>query len=201
MTVMRSRWGIVLLAALATPAFAQETVVEFDQALTRVNFTLASVLHTVHGTFRLKSGSIRFDTATGKAGGELVVDATSGASGSSARDKRMHRDILESAQYPEFVFAPDRVEGKLAPSGTSLLRVHGVFRIHGAGHEITVPVEANMSQGQVTAAARFTVPYVKWGMKNPSSFLLRVSDHVDIEVETAGRIATPPGGTPVTAAR
>jgi hypothetical protein len=31
------------------------------------------------------------------------------------------------------------------------------------------------------------VPYIKWGMKNPSTFILRVSDKVEITVETAAR--------------
>ena len=123
-TGIRPRWGAlaaVLWAVLAAPAFPQETVVELDPARTSVAFTLGAALHTVHGTFALKRGSIRFDSATGKASGELVVDAASGASGSDARDKRMHGNVLESGRYPEFVFTPDRVEGRVAPSGTSLL--------------------------------------------------------------------------------
>ncbi len=76
------------------------------------------------------------------------------------------------------------MDGKVAPEGVSQIQVHGVFRIHGAEHEIIVPVEVRMAGGKATASAHFTIPYVKWGMKNPSTFLLRVSDHVEVDVAT-----------------
>ena len=108
---------------LAPPCCAAATLpvqhqsLQIDPAQTKVEFTLADVLHTVHGTFVLKRGTIRFDPATGKASGELVVDAASGESGNGARDRRMHKDILESDRYPEIVFRPDRVEGQGGAAG------------------------------------------------------------------------------------
>jgi polyisoprenoid-binding protein YceI len=161
----------------------------FDPAHTTVDFTLGDVLHTVHGTFKLKSGVIHFDTGTGKANGSVVVDATSGDSGSGARDRKMHKNILESAQYPEIVFTPDGVNGKLSADGTAHIQVHGLFRIHGADHEITLPFEVQTAAGQVTAETRFSVPYVKWGMKNPSTFLLKVNETVDIGIRATGRFS------------
>jgi polyisoprenoid-binding protein YceI len=165
-----------------------ETVV-FDPARTTVDFTLGDVLHTVHGTFRLKSGVIHFDPGTGKASGSVVVDATSGDSGSHARDGRMHKNILESGRYPEIVFTPDSVNGKLSAEGTAQAQVHGVFRIHGADHEMTLPFEVQTEGGAVTAATRFSVPYVKWGMKNPSTFVLKVNETVDIGIHAVGRLS------------
>jgi polyisoprenoid-binding protein YceI len=179
-----------LLAAVSLSA--QETALQIDPMRTEVGFTLADVLHTVHGKFTLKSGSIRFDPATGKASGELVVDAASGASGSPARDRRMHQNILESAKYPEIVFRPDRVAGKVEPQGTSQVELHGVFTIHGKPHEIVLAVQVEANGDQYTATAHFTVPYVQWGMKNPSTLILRVSDKVDIDIKT---VARPPANT------
>lgn len=180
---MRSR---LLLTALAVSAAArgQEIVLNPDPARAIVRFTLSATLHTVHGTFKLKRGAIHFDPVTGKISGEVVVDATSGASGDNKRDRNMHKDILESAKYPEIVFTPDRVDGVVAPQGTSHVQVHGEFRIHGAAHEITLPVEVRIANGQASARTNFTIPYVKWGMKNPSTLFLRVSDKVEIEAAT-----------------
>ena len=164
----------------------REAVLEFLPARTTIEFTLGASFHTVHGAFNLKHGAVQFNPASGAISGEIVVDATSGHSGSDARDGRMHREILESARYPEITFRPDRIEGKVEPQGTSTIQVHGMFGIHGAEHQITLPVQVEMTQDQWTASSRFTVPYVEWGIKNPSNFMLRVSRTVEIEVHASG---------------
>ena len=181
-----------LLFVPALLAFAADAPLEIAPAQAQVTFTLGDVLHTVHGTFDLKRGKLLFDPTTGKASGEIVVDAASGRSGSAARDRRMHANILESQRYPEIVFRPDRVEGKVAHEGPSEAVLHGIFSIHGADHEVTVPLHVDAAAGHYTAKAHFVVPYVKWGMKNPSTFVLRVSDKVDIDVTV---VAQPPAGT------
>jgi polyisoprenoid-binding protein YceI len=179
----------LLLFALCTlPLAAGESAVELDPARTTITFTLGDVLHTVHGTFKLKHGSIRFDSSTGKASGEIVVDVASGNSGNGGRDKRMHKEILESARYPEAVFTADHVSGELAPHGASELDVHGAFQIHGASHEMTFHFRAQANDGEVASSTGFTIPYVQWGMKNPSNFLLRVSDKVDMNIQAVGRM-------------
>jgi polyisoprenoid-binding protein YceI len=174
----------VLLVAGDTIPARQSAALAIDPAQTKVEFTLGDVLHTVHGTFHLTSGTLRFDPVSGKASGELVVDARSGDSGSKARDKRMHANILESEKYPQITFRPDRVEGKLAAEGKSQVHLHGIFSIHGAEHEITVPASVDASGGLYNVTAIFAVPYVKWGMKNPSTLILRVNDTVEISVHT-----------------
>ncbi len=165
---------------------AEETALTFDPAQTQVQFTLSDMLHTVKGTFKLTRGAIHYDFATGKASGEIVIDARSGASGSGARDGRMNRNVLESDKYPEIVFVPDHVEGSLEKA-----TVHGQFRIHGAEHEMTMVVSAgplsNSSGSQIGIRTKFAVPYVKWGMKDPSTFILKVGDTVDIDIQATGR--------------
>ena len=119
-----------------------------------------------------------------------MVDAKSGESGSGMRDRKMHKEVLESEQYPEISFRPDRVEGKVASPGKSSVKVHGMFRIHGVDREITVPAETEMFADHWTATIHFTVPYEKWGMKNPSNFFLKVSDSVEIDLSVAGSVVT-----------
>lgn len=179
---------LLIFAICALPLAAAESTIELDPARTVITFTLADVLHTVHGTFKLKHGSITFDSVTGKASGEIVVDAASGNSGSEARDKRMHKEILESVRYPEAVFTLDRVSGELAPRGASELDVHGSFQIHGASHDMTFHFRADVSGSEVASSTGFTIPYVQWGMKNPSNFLLRVSDKVQMNIKAVGRM-------------
>jgi polyisoprenoid-binding protein YceI len=176
----------VLFAAQGT---AQEKVFTADPAQSHVEFTLSASLHTVHGTFRLKSGTLRFNTATGVADGQLVVDAESGDSGNQSRDGKMKKEILETQKYPEIVFTAQRVKGTIAAQGKSQVELDGIMVLHGQPHpmELTVPIE--VIGGVVSADVPFEVPYVKWGLKNPSTFILRVSDKVQITVHMVGRFS------------
>lgn len=176
------------LLYLSIPLHAQTSPLklQFSPSDTTIKFTLGDILHTVHGSFQLKRGDIEYDPAAMTVRGAIVGDATSGQSGNRTRDRRMHKDVLESAKYPEIVFRPDRVEGTVASSGTSNVQVHGVFSIHGSGHEMTVPVRVQVFPDHWIADSHFTVPYVKWGIKNPSTFFLRVSESVEIDVHATG---------------
>jgi flavin-dependent dehydrogenase/polyisoprenoid-binding protein YceI len=181
--------ALLLTCAASVPSLHAETLV-LDPARSTVEFTLGDALHTVHGTFKLKSGIIHFDPGTGQASGSVVVDATTGESGSGARDKRMHKNILESGSYPEIVFTPDGATGKLSTDGTAAqVQVHGMFRIHGADHQMTLPFQVRNVAGQITATTQFSVPYVNWGMKNPSTFLIKVNDAVEIGIRATGRLS------------
>jgi polyisoprenoid-binding protein YceI len=175
-----------LLAAALAWGQAQEATLNFDPAQTTVDFTLGDVLHTVHGSFRLKTGQVRFDPATNSISGELVVDAPSGNSGSTGRDRKMHKEILQSVRYPEVTFRPDRVDGKVLASGRSAVQVHGMFGILGVEHEITVPAQVELAPDHWSLAVHFAVPYVKWGLKDPSTFILRVEKTVDIDLNARG---------------
>jgi polyisoprenoid-binding protein YceI len=187
---MLSRVGLLLLlAGIGTASWAQERVLEFVPVQTKVQYALDATAHTVHGTFALKRGSVHFNLETGAVNGELVIDATTGNSGNDGRDRKMHREVLESAQFPEITFRPDRVEGKVAAEGPSTVQVHGSFTVHGAAHDMTLPVQVELRQDHWTASTQFKVPFVDWGMKNPSTFFLRVSREVEIHIEASGRSA------------
>lgn len=176
----------ILLAATLAWGQAQETTLNFDPAQTTVDFTLGDVLHTVHGSFRLKTGQVHFDPATNSISGEIVVDALSGDSGSAGRDRKMHKEILQSVRYPEVTFRPDRVDGKVLVPGRSAVQVHGRFGILGVEHEITVPAQVELAPDHWSLTVHFAVPYVKWGLKDPSTFILRVEKTVDIDLNARG---------------
>jgi polyisoprenoid-binding protein YceI len=179
-------FGLAAWLTVSSLAAGQEFTLSMDPQNTSINYTLGDVLHTVHGTFQLKRGSLRLDAPGGKLSGEIVVDAKSGQSGTGMRDRKMHREVLESERYPEISFRPDRIEGAMAAQGKSSVRVHGIFNIHGADHELTVPAEVEMASQQWKATLHFAVPYASWGMKNPSTLFLKVSDSVDIDLAAWG---------------
>lgn len=170
---------------------AAPLVFALDPAQSSVHWTLGSSLHTVHGTFALKRGTFQVNPGTGKASGEIVVDAISGKSGNDGRDRKMHKEVLESSRYGEIVFKPDTLSGNLATQGDSTVQLHGVFLLHGGQHELNVPVQANVTGGQWTASAKFGVPFIDWGLKNPSTWLLKVDRTVSLELELRGTLRGP----------
>jgi polyisoprenoid-binding protein YceI len=179
--------ALVLLAsgvAQSASIGASQIVLDLNPAETEIRFTLGDVLHTVHGGFRLKSGTVRFDPATGAASGSVIVDVASGASGSAARDRKMHKEVLESRLFPEAVFTPDRVEGHLVPEGAAELQVHGRLEIHGGEHELVFETHVESRGHELIATMHAVLPYVQWGLKNPSTFLLRVNDKVQLDIRT-----------------
>jgi polyisoprenoid-binding protein YceI len=169
-----------LLSAQTQPG---NITLHFDPAHTRIRWTLDEILHTVHGTFHLKGGLVRFNPVTGAAEGELLVDLDSGESGSGARDRRIKRDILQSQTYPEAIFHPEKVTGALHPGPAQQITVDGTFTIHGHDRPLRLVVSAQLTDlTKVHLTTHFVVPYVQWGMKDPSTFVLRVSKEVPIDV-------------------
>jgi polyisoprenoid-binding protein YceI len=168
-----------------------ELVLTLDPAQSTVHWTVDSTLHTVHGMFALTRGTVQFDPETGKANGEIVVSAPSGESGDRSRDTRMHKEILESTKYPEVIFRPTQIEGRVASSGASDVKLHGIFSIHGSDHELAAMAHVEMSRDRWKGSCTFDVPYVAWGIKNPSNFLLKVKPVVNVEMVTAGSIRAP----------
>lgn len=180
-----------LLVALLSPAAAQQTEIKFDPAKTRIEWTLGDVLHTVQGTFQLKSGAILFDPRTGEASGQLMVDATSGNSGNKTRDSKMNKEVLESARYPEITFVPKHVSGFVAGQETSTVQVEGSFTIHGGTHELTLTVPVSVKPTTIETHTNFSVPYDAWGMKNPSTLFLKVDKEVKISITAVGDLQPP----------
>jgi polyisoprenoid-binding protein YceI len=187
----------LLFLAFASGLRAQEITVDLDPAATKVEFTLAATMHTVHGTFKLKSGQIRINTSSGKASGAIVLDATSGDTDNSSRDKKMHGEILESAKFPEITFTPNEAKGDLTGILTghspTQVEVAGVFRLHGQDHDATLKISAQPgAAGRIDASSQFSVPYIQWGLKSPNTFLLHVADSVDVTVHASGKISASP---------
>ena len=128
------------------------------------------------------------DPATGIISGELVADAASGESGNGARDRRMNKEVLENDEFKEIRLIPKKVDGSVSMTGHSTVRVSGTFQIHGSEHEVTMPMDVSFSGSTVTGTGRFSIPYVDWGMKDPSTFLFKVDKSVEIDIVAVGTV-------------
>lgn len=60
--------------------------------------------------------------------------------------------------------------------------------MHGADHVLNVPTQATLKDDQWKGTATFEVPYIEWGLKNPSNFLLKVKPVVEVQLDLAGSI-------------
>jgi len=185
----RSLLVVACLFTFAPVLHAQESVITLDPAATKIEFTLAATMHTVHGTFKLKNGEIHWAPATGHVSGAIVIDATSGNTDNTSRDKNMHTQILESAKFPEIVFTPAQIKGAIPKAGSSQIEVSGVIRLHGQDDPVTLTFSVQPGAGgSLQVSTQFGVPYVKWGLKNPSTFLLHVSDTVNVEIHASAHV-------------
>ena len=164
---------------------------ELDPAQTEIRFTLPTIIRAIHGSFKLKSGTIRFNPATGKADGSLSVDMTSEESDNYSLDRKIQGEVLNIRKFPEAAFIPVQIDGRLEAEGESALQLSGTFRLLEIEHDFNVATTVTRKGDQLTATAHFLIPYVDWGMRNPGGMLMRVSDRVEINVKAVGRITLP----------
>jgi polyisoprenoid-binding protein YceI len=191
--------AILLSAAPAPPhshAAAGQTATHdialtLDPAQTKVHCMVDSTLHMVHGTFALKSGSLQFDPQTGKTAGNIVVNVLSGETGNSSRDQRMHKEILETWKFAEAIFRPAQIDGQVSLNSPSDFKLKGIITLHGQDHELVADVHSEFTGDHWKGTAKFDVPYTKWGIKDPSNFLLKVKPVVSVELELAGTKVAP----------
>ncbi len=184
---------LVIVILLGTRAAAgAESVLVLDPARSEVRFTLGATLHTVHGELDLVRGELRFDPEGGAASGEIVADARSARTGIDARDREMHGKVLESGRFPEIVLRAERLEVLRRDSASADVRLVAALAIHGRAHAVTLPAKITAPGGGVLLVeASFSVPYVAWGMRDVSTFLLRVEQEVLVRVRAVGSWSGP----------
>jgi polyisoprenoid-binding protein YceI len=121
--------------------------------------------------------------------GSVVVLAGSGKTGNESRDKRMNREILKADEYTSVSFAPKTYTGTITPSGDSTVQVSGVFTLLGAPHDLTIPMQIHIDGLKATAKAHFVIPYVQWGLKNPSFMFWKAENEVAIDLNLVGQVS------------
>lgn len=174
--------------AMAAAAEEQSALLELDPARTLIAFKLDGSFHTTHGTFKLERGTVKAEPATGKAEGLILVDASSGESGNSACDKRMKESVLETGSYPNITFSPRRINGHREPDGDFQAKLTGVLLLHGTKHEIVLDTHGHLRGRRLTATCHFSIPYVEWGLKDPSVLFFKVAKEVEIDLTVEGNV-------------
>jgi polyisoprenoid-binding protein YceI len=191
--------ALILFANTLAPAALAQTgappatniSLHFDPAGTQIRFTVKSLLHDARGTFRLKGGALAVDPKSGLAQGEVLVDATTGTTGRKSTDRRLQKEVLESDRYPSIFFHAEHVEGELPRAdGSADITAVGTLNVHGADHPEQIKLHLVRSGNSFTAVGRFTIPYVAWGMKDPSNGLTHYSKEATIDLRAKGTLKT-----------
>ncbi|MDX1385050.1 MAG: YceI family protein [Thermoanaerobaculia bacterium] len=181
--------ALTLSLATAATAAASSLHLRLDPDATSIDFHLGATGHDVEGSFALERGEIELDPTAGSASGQLVIDATVAETGSKKRDKTMHKKVLETETYPTFVFTAESFEGEVPESGEADVVLHGVLSIHGDDHPMSLSAKIETASGRLTAHTEFDIPYIEWGMKNPSLLVLRVQKVVHVTVDAEGELS------------
>lgn len=181
--------ALALAVVLAPVAFAQHQTFAINPGASQVKITLKTTHEIVNGIFHVQSGSVEFYRNAPTMTGSIVVAAGSGNTGNDSRDKKMNKDILKVNQYATVSFEPKTYSGAIAPSGESTIQVTGIFTLLGTPHEITIPMQVRLDGVTATAKAHFVVPYVQWGLRNPSFLIWKADNDVAIDLNLVGTIS------------
>jgi len=191
---MRTMWilPLSLLLLFHSPAEAragQMLVLHVDPGESSLDFVLGATLHTVHGRLGSPSGRIAFDPATGLATGEVDIDLMKADTGIDRRDRKMHEQVLATDRYPDAVYRVDQIDLPAGlRQGENDVQLHGVLELKGEPHPVDVPAMAILDGRRVRATATIEIPYVDWGLHDPSFFVLRVAKQVRVEMTITGEL-------------
>jgi polyisoprenoid-binding protein YceI len=180
---------LALAVILAPAALAQHQTFAVNPDASEVRMKLNTTHEIVNGAFHIQSGSIEFDRSNPKMSGSVAVLAGSGKTGNDSRDKKMNKDILKVEQYTTVSFAPKTYTGTIAPSGDSTIQVSGVFTLLGNPHDLTIPMQIHLDGSKATAKAQFVIPYVQWGLKNPSFMFWKADNDVAMDLNLVGQVS------------
>ena len=186
---MKSFSVLALALIFAPAALAQYQIFAVNPDASEVKMKLNTTHEVVYGTFHIQSGSINFDRAASHISGIVIVAAGSGKTGNDSRDKKMNKDILKVDQYATVSFAPKAYNGTIAASGDSTIQVSGVFTLLGTAHNLTIPMQIHLDGSKATAKAQFVIPYVQWGLKNPSFMFWKADNDVAMDLNLVGQVS------------
>jgi hypothetical protein len=186
---MKSFVVLALAVVLAPAVFAQHQTFAVNSDASEVKMKLNTTHEVVNGIFHVQSGSIDFDRTASHISGIVIVAAGSGKTGNDSRDKKMNKDILKVDQFATVSFAPKRYNGIIAASGDSTIQVSGLFTLLATAHDLTIPMQIHVDGTKATVKAQFVVPYVQWGLKNPSFLIWKAENEVAIDLNLVGQIS------------
>jgi polyisoprenoid-binding protein YceI len=132
------------------------------------------------------TGSLTLDGTTITAA-EFSADLTTLQSDSSMRDGQLHRQALETDQFPTATFTltqPVDLGAAAVEDEVIDATATGDLTIHGQTRSVQIPLQARLAGGVVTVTGSLEVVWADYGMSSPNSFMvLSISDRGTMEVQ------------------
>ena len=69
------------------------------------------------------------------------------------------------------------------------IQVTGVLTLLGTPHEIAILMQIHIEGSSCTAKGHFEIPYVQWGLKDPSFMVWKAEKVVDIDLTLVGGLS------------
>jgi polyisoprenoid-binding protein YceI len=131
--------SIMLLAAAAVPALAENQAFRIDPEHTQIGFKVKHFFSKVPGRFNTFEGSAQLDPADlSKGSVSITIDAASIDTNDAARDKHLRSDAFFAVEtYPKITFTSTRV----VPAGPDKLKIEGNLTIRGVTRPVTLDVD------------------------------------------------------------
>ncbi|HJQ97528.1 MAG TPA: YceI family protein [Candidatus Polarisedimenticolaceae bacterium] len=161
---------LALALAAAEPVPTAERVYRVNPAKADAGFDLKATMHTVHGHTNQVRGEVRVRDEAGGAlamSGTIEIVAATLETGNASRDKTMRGESLAVEQYPVITLAPERFDPK---TGT----LTGTLTIRGVTKPTTIALTLDRQADRVTATGTFDVPWLDFGVPDPSFAIVRV---------------------------
>jgi polyisoprenoid-binding protein YceI len=181
---------LFILSIICTSSMlAQRKTFNIDPNASAVKFRLGDSRHSVHGTFHLEAGVIQFNQGSPDISGFVVIAAETGKTSNSGRDKKMIAEILDVPEFTNILFVPKSYRGTITSSGDSDIQLIGIFTLRGTPHDLAIPMQMHIDGTTCIARTHFTIPYVKWGLKDPRIFIFRAAKEVQIDITLVGNLS------------
>ena len=179
----------IFLLVFTSAVFAQHHTLTIAPDASEAKITLKTNHEIVNGSFHVQSGTIDYDRSAPTLSGVVVVAAGSGKTGNDSRDKKMNKDVLKAPEFAAISFSPKSYSGTIATSGDSTIQVSGTFTLLGTPHDVTLPMQIHIEGEASTVKSHFIIPYVQWGLKNPSFLVWKAESDVAVDLLLVGKIS------------
>jgi polyisoprenoid-binding protein YceI len=118
---------------------------------------------------------------------EMSANLSTLQSDKSQRDGQLHRQALETDQFPTATFSLTQpIDLGSVPADGQVIQATatGDLTIHGVTKSIQIPVEARVAGDVVTVTGSIDILFADYGISQPNSFLvLSIADHGTMEFQ------------------